>query len=101
MSALDARATAEGVRFQVRLQPRASRNEIVGLQGAALKVRVTAPPVEGMANESLLELISSAFGISRRSVCIVSGSASRTKVVEVKGVSLEAVQRVAEESRDV
>jgi len=101
VSALDARATAEGVRFQVRLQPRASKDEIVGLQGTALKVRVTAPPVEGMANESLIELISSALRISRRNVCIVSGSASRTKLVEVKGISLEAVQRIAEDSRVV
>jgi len=101
VSALEARETADGVRFQVRLQPRASKNEIVGLQGTALKVRVTAPPVEGMANEALIELISSALRISRRNVCIVSGSASRTKVVEVKGISLEAVQRIAEDSRVV
>jgi uncharacterized protein len=71
------------------------------LQGAALKVRVTAPPVEGMANENLIDLISSALKTSRRNVCIVSGSASRTKVVEVKGISLESVQRLAEDSRVV
>ena len=89
------------MRFTVRLQPRASRNEIVGLQGAALKVRVTAPPVDGMANESLIDLISTALKTSRRNVCIVSGSASRTKVVEVTGISLESVQRMAEGSRVV
>ena len=98
MSGLDARQTSEGVRFTVRLQPRASKNEIVGLQGSALKVRVTAPPVEGMANESLIDLISAALKIPRRNVCIVSGSASRTKILEVKGISLESVQRMAEES---
>lgn len=98
MNALDAREISGGVRFTVRLQPRASRNEIVGLQGSALKVRVTAPPVEGMANESLIELISAALKISRRNVCIVSGSASRTKILEVKGISLATVQRMAEES---
>ena len=91
----------DGVRFQIRLQPRASKNEIVGLHGTALKVRVTAPPVAGMANEALIELISSALRTSRRNVCILTGSASRTKVIEVKGVSLEAVQRIAEESRVV
>ena len=98
MSGLDARQTSGGVRFMVRLQPRASKNEIAGLQGSALKVRVTAPPVEGMANESLIELISAALKISRRKVCIVSGSASRTKILEVQGISLESVQRMAEES---
>ena len=49
-SGLDARRTGDAVRFSVRLQPRSSRNEIVGTQGNFLKVRVTAPPVEGMAN---------------------------------------------------
>jgi uncharacterized protein len=98
VSRLDARQTSGGVRFTVRLQPRASKNEIAGFQGSALKVRVTAPPVEGMANESLIELISTALKISRRSVCIVSGSASRMKILEVVGVSLESVQRMAEES---
>lgn len=85
------------MRFTVRLQPRASKNEIVGLQGASLKVRVTAAPVEGMANESLINLISAALKISRRNVCIVSGSASRSKILEVQGISVEAVQRLAED----
>ena len=98
MSGLDARLTSGGVRFAVRLQPRASKNEIVGLQGSALKVRVTAPPVEGMANESLIELLSATLKVPRRNVCIVSGSASRTKILEVQGVSLESIQRIAEES---
>jgi uncharacterized protein (TIGR00251 family) len=98
VSGFDARQTAEGVRFTVRLQPRASKNEIAGLQGSALKVRVTAPPVEGMANESLIDLISTALKTPRRNVCNVSGSASRTKVLEVQGLSLESVQRLAEDS---
>jgi uncharacterized protein (TIGR00251 family) len=101
LSALDARQTGAGVRFTVRLQPRASKNEIVGLQGSSLKVRVTAPPVEGMANESLIDLISAALKTSRRNVCIVSGSASRTKILEVHEVSLESVERLAEDSRVV
>jgi len=96
VSGLDARKTSAGVRFTIRLQPRASKNEIVGLQGSALKVRVMAPPVEGRANESVIDLISAALKISRRNVCIVSGSASRTKILEVKGISLESIHRLAE-----
>jgi uncharacterized protein len=96
VSGLDARQVSGGVRFTVKVQPRASKNEIAGLQGSALKVRVTAPPVEGMANESLIDLISATLKTSRRNVCIVSGSASRMKILEVQGVSLEAVQRMAE-----
>ena len=95
MSDFDAHRRGDTVRFSVRLQPRASKNEIVGLQGTSLKVRVTAPPVEGMANDALVELLSKALKISRRNVCIVSGNSSRTKVVEISGVELESVQHLA------
>ena len=96
MSGFDAHRRGDAVRFSVRLQPRASKNEIVGLQGISLKVRVTAPPVEGMANDALIELLSKALETSRRNVCIVSGHSSRTKVIEISGVDLESVQRLAD-----
>jgi len=83
------------VRFSVRLQPRASKNEIAGLQGSALKVRVTAPPVDGLANEALIELLSRTLNTSRRNVCIVSGHSSRTKLIEISEASLESIQRLA------
>jgi uncharacterized protein (TIGR00251 family) len=95
VSAFDAHRRGDAVRFSVRLQPRASKNEIVGLQGISLKVRVTAPPAEGMANDALVELLSKALQTPRRNVCIVSGNSSRTKVVEISGVDLESVQRLA------
>ncbi len=97
MSGFDAHRRGATVRFSVRLQPRASKNEIAGLQGSSLKIRVTAPPVDGMANAALTEFLSDSLGISRRNVCIVSGQSSRTKVVEVSEVDLEAVQRLAAE----
>lgn len=96
MSGFDAHRRGDAVRFSVRLQPRASKNEIVGLQSVSLKVRVTAPPVEGMANDALIELLSKALETSRRNVCIVSGHSSRTKVIEISGVDLESVQRLAD-----
>jgi uncharacterized protein (TIGR00251 family) len=95
VSGFDAHRRGDAVRFSVRLQPRASKNEIVGLQGVALKVRVTAPPVDGLANEAMVELLSKALEVSRRNVCIVSGHSSRTKVVEVSGADLASVQRLA------
>lgn len=95
MRGFDANRRGDAVRFSVRLQPRASKNEIAGLQGASLKIRVTSPPVDGLANEALIGFLSHALGISRRNVCIVSGHTSRTKVVDVSGVGLEAVQRLA------
>lgn len=96
MSDFDAHRRGDAIHFSVRLQPRASKNEIAGLQGVSLKVRVTAPPVEGMANEALIDSLTAALKIPRRNVCIVSGLASRTKVVEVRDVDLDRILRLAD-----
>lgn len=82
------------MRFSIRLQPRASKNEIAGLHGSSLKIRLTAPPVDGLANDALIGFLSDKLGVARRNVCIVSGHTSRTKVVEIGGVDLESVQRL-------
>ena len=79
-------ARPTSVRFDVHLQPRASRSEIVGEHGGALRVRVAAPPVDGAANEALVDLLARALGVPRRDVRIVGGATSRRKVVEVDGV---------------
>ena len=75
------------VRFTVRVQPRASRSAVEGVHGDALKVRLSAPPVDGAANEALVELLADALGVARRAVRVVAGGASRTKVIEVVGAS--------------
>jgi uncharacterized protein (TIGR00251 family) len=95
VSDFDAHRRGDAVRFSVRLQPRASKNEIAGLSGTALKVRVTAPPVDGLANKALIELLSRILNTSRRNVCIVSGHTSRTKLIEISEATLESVQRLA------
>ena len=91
------------VRFAVRVQPRASRSEICGTHGGALKVRLHAPPVDGAANESLVELVAEVLGVSRRQVRIVAGATSRSKVVEVEGVDRARVETlgVTHEGRKV
>ena len=86
-----------GVRFKVRVQPKAASTAVVGVYGDALKVRVTAPPVDGAANEMLVDLLAATFGVPASSIAIVAGLTSRSKVVEIAGVSLDDVQRVAEE----
>lgn len=96
MSDFDAQNYGAAVRFTVRLQPRASKNEIAGVQGSALKVRVTAPPVEGSANQALIDFLSEALDVPRRDVSIVSGHSSRMKLIEVSGADIEAVRRLAE-----
>ena len=65
----------------VLVQPRASRNEIVGRQGDAVKVRLTAPPVEGAANKALVAFLAEALGVRRSEVRVTSGEHARQKVV--------------------
>jgi|BarGraNGADG00212_1021973.scaffolds.fasta_scaffold18185_3 uncharacterized protein (TIGR00251 family) len=86
------RAGAEpAVRFAVRVQPRSSRAGVDGVHGQALRVRVNAPPVEGAANEAVVEVLAKALGVAKRAVTIVSGATSRSKVVEVRGVTAAGV----------
>jgi uncharacterized protein (TIGR00251 family) len=80
------------VRLTVHVQPRASRSEIVGLHGAALKVRLQAPPVDGAANAALVALLADRLGVPRRAVRIVAGATSRAKTVEVDGTTEGAVR---------
>ena len=89
------RRVAGGVRFTVRVQPRASRSEVCGMHGDALKVRLAAPPVDGAANEALVALLAEELDVARRSVRIVSGEASRSKTVQVDGVESDLVERLA------
>jgi uncharacterized protein len=96
VSDFDAHHRGNAVRFSVRVQPRASKSEIAGVQGVSLKVRVTAPPVDGLANEALIDSLSAALKIPRRNVCIVSGFSSRTKVVEVREIDLDRVLQLAD-----
>ena len=83
------------VRFAVRVQPRASRTGVDGLHGGALRVRVNAPPVDGAANAAVVEVLAEALGVARRSVRVVAGGSSRSKVVEVAGVAASRVRDLA------
>lgn len=92
---LPVRRTASGVRFTVRVQPRASTAGVAGAYGDALRVRVTAPPVGGAANDMLVRTLAEAFGVPPRAVTILSGARARTKVVEVAGVTEADVRRIS------
>jgi uncharacterized protein (TIGR00251 family) len=78
-------------RIAVRLQPRASRDEIVGLRDGILVVRVTAPPVDGRANTALCKLVAQRAGVAASRVSVVRGARSRDKLVAVEGVAAEAL----------
>lgn len=86
---------AGGVRFSVRVQPRSSKPGVDGVHGSALKLRVAAAPVDGAANEAVVEVLADALGVARRNVAIISGATSRNKVVEVQGVSAAAVMAIS------
>jgi len=86
----------EGCTFQVRVVPRGRRDEIVGLHGDALKVRLTAPPVEGKANHALRVFLAERLGVSPAAVEILGGHTSRQKRVRVVGVSADAIRALAE-----
>ncbi len=81
-----------GVRFSVRVQPRASRTEVAGLIEGALKVRLTAPPADGRANRQLLEFLASLLDVPKSRLELVAGAASRRKTVALRGVSAEELQ---------
>ncbi len=84
---------AGAVRFAVRAQPRASRSEVVGEYGDALRVRLAAPPVEGEANAELVKCLARWLGVPRGAVRLVVGATGRNKIVEVDGVGPDAVFR--------
>jgi len=80
-----------GVSFRVRVQPRASRDAVGGEWEGALKVRLTAPPVDSKANEALCQLLAKCLKVPAGAVRLLSGERSRTKRVEVDGVTAEKI----------
>ena len=84
------------VRLGVHVQPRAARSEIVGVHGDALKVRLTSPPVEGAANEALVKFLADTFAVGRRAIRIVAGGHSRSKIVEIEGITARAIHDIVE-----
>ena len=85
--------SAKGVTFAVKVHPRARKNAITGIVGDALKLSLTAPPVEGRANQAVIEFFADLFAIPRSSVTIASGETSRNKMVRVAGVTGEAARQ--------
>ena len=81
--------TSKGLLLPVRAVPRASKNEIQGVHGDALKIRLLAPPVDGKANQALIKFLSSALDISRSQISISAGETGRNKTVLITGLTKE------------
>lgn len=81
------------ITFALRVQPRASRSEVVGELGEALKIRLAAPPVDGEANEELIRFLAKFFGVARAQISIRSGQTSKNKLIAVTGISADEAER--------
>jgi uncharacterized protein len=95
------RESAGTCTFAVRVQPRARRNEIVGESGEALKLAITAPPVEGKANAACIQLLAEVLKLPKSSVSIAAGETSRNKLVRVVGITAEQLRERLDRRKDL
>ncbi|HEY8599990.1 MAG TPA: DUF167 domain-containing protein [Thermomicrobiales bacterium] len=84
---------ADEVTIPVRAVPRANRNALDGVTEGALRVRLAAPPVEGVANKALIAFLADVFGVPKRDLAITNGEHGRRKLIRVRGLSGETVRR--------
>lgn len=90
---IPARDTPGGATFQVQVHPRAKKNAVTGAIGDALKLSLTAPPVEGRANEACIAFLAKLLNVPRSSVTIAAGESSRHKVIRVAGLTAAEVEK--------
>lgn len=80
------------VTFAVKVIPRAQKNQIVGIEGEAIKIRLSAPPVEGKANDALIVFFADVLKVARAQIEIVTGQSSRRKIVRVRGRAAKQIE---------
>jgi len=85
--------TSAGISFAIKVHPRARKNAITGEVGDAWKLSLTAPPLEGRANQACIEFFANVLEVPRSSITIASGQTSRRKVIRVTGLSAEELRR--------
>ncbi|HEY8271064.1 MAG TPA: DUF167 domain-containing protein [Pseudobdellovibrionaceae bacterium] len=85
--------TERGIKLALFIQPKASKNEIIGPHNGALKIKITAPPVDGKANVALIEFLSDVLDIPKRQIEILKGETGRNKSVEIFGLSQEKIEQ--------
>ncbi|HNX29155.1 MAG TPA: DUF167 domain-containing protein [Syntrophomonadaceae bacterium] len=81
--------TSGGIRLEIKVQPRSAKNMIVGEQAGKLKLKITAPPVEGEANKMLIEFLAHYFQLPKKSITIIKGDSSTHKLIELQGITRE------------
>jgi uncharacterized protein (TIGR00251 family) len=86
----------DGIVLTIHIQPRASKNEVCGVQGNALKIRLTSPPVDGAANKRCREFLSDLFEVQKSAVEIISGETSRHKRVRISGSDVDRLIQIVD-----
>lgn len=81
----------DAVTFKVKVQPGVAKNEIIGVQGDVLKIKINAPPVKGKANKALIDFLAKELGVKKSEIEIVSGHTSRVKKIKVMGEGTEKI----------
>lgn len=79
---LEIKPNKAGIQFAAAIQPRASRNQILGIHNHCLKIKLNSPPVDGAANQTCIKFLAKAFGISPSRIAIVKGETSRNKTIQ-------------------
>lgn len=92
MNSFASKQNANGVTIDVLIQPKSSRDEITGVHGDRLKIKLTAPPVDGKANAALIAFLATTLGISKSAISIVRGETSRQKRIRITGMTAEQVK---------
>lgn len=90
---LNIKEDERGIILKVKVQPRSAKNEVAGVLGDALKLRITAPPVDGEANESCCKFLSKIFKVAKSQVILLSGQTGRNKQFRILGVNKERARK--------
>ncbi|MNL08780.1 hypothetical protein D3C87_1295150 [compost metagenome] len=83
-----------GVRLHLFIQPKASKNEVVGPHNGEIKIKITSPPIDGEANSGLIEYLSKLFKIPKRDITLAKGETNRHKVLDLSGITLEQARKL-------
>jgi len=91
---LPIKETKDGVIFNIKVVPRSSRSELTGIQEDALKLKITAPPVEGKANEECIKFLADKLGVKKSRVAIIAGHKSKRKTIIVSGLKSKDIESI-------
>ena len=83
------------IRIEVKVQPRSSKNQVAGEQDGALKIKLTAPPVDGEANQALIKYLSTWLKIPKKNITILKGETARHKLIEIQGIDKNSLLKKA------